>query len=155
MDMKKVFDSIYSISIPKNAKFITDNLIEATFDSPYNALNDTTTTVSIIDTKNLEQYPILIHNDSESLTGYSSSGDIKAVLRQIPHQKLMPSSVPKFKEKVTILEIIKGQRIIMRKILDENYCYFTKHKTISNEIVFSPDDKKICLFRVHYFFDII
>jgi acylaminoacyl-peptidase len=144
MDMKKVFDSIYSISIPKNAKFITDNLIEATFDSPYNALNDTTTTVSIIDTKNLEQYPILIHNDSESLTGYSSSGDIKAVLRQIPHQKLMPSSVPKFKEKVTILEIIKGQRIIMRKILDENYCNFTKHKTISNEIVFSPDDKKIC-----------
>ena len=58
----------------------------------------------------------------------------------------MPSSINKnkIKEKSSILEIIKDQEIIRRKILDENYNNPTRLETISNEIEFSSEDKKLC-----------
>ena len=146
--MKKTFDSINNLLIPTTAKFISNTKIQITFSSPFNELNDSSTFMSIYDlTKNnFEQSLIPIHNDSEILTGYSSTGDLRAIFRQINYSKLMPSSVNKnkIKEKISVLEIIKGQEIIERKILDENYNNPTKHETISNEIVFSPDNKKIC-----------
>ena len=146
--MKKIFDSINNLLIPTTAKFISNSKIQIIFSSPFNELNDSSTFMSIYDltNNNYEQSLIPIHNDSEILTGYTSTGDIRAIFRQINYNKLMPSSVQKnkVKEKISILELIKGQEIIERKILDENYNNPTKHETISNDIAFSPDDKKLC-----------
>jgi hypothetical protein len=146
--MKKIFDSINNLLIPTTAKFISNSKIQIIFSSPFNELNDSSTFISIYDLENnnYSQSLISIRNDSEILTGYTSKGDIRAIFRQINYNKLMPSSVNKnkIKEKISILEIIKGQEIIERKILDENYNNPTSHETISNEIIFSPDDKKLC-----------
>ena len=62
----------------------------------------------------------------------------------------MPSTVTKIKnqEKVSVLEIMKDQMIIDRIILDENYNEPTTHNTISNEIVFSPDDKHLSIWNI-------
>ena len=145
MEMKKVFDMINNIPIPKEAKFIDDKRIEVTFNAPFNELDENSSTISILrtDLSELEE-PILIYNDSEGLTTYSSDGKKRAILRQIPFQKTMPSSVSKYKEKVTILEIFENQKIIKRKILDENFSDFTKHSSISNGLLFSPNNKKLC-----------
>ena len=145
-DLKKSFDSINNILIPSNARFISDSKIQVTFSSPFNSLNDSSTYISIFDTQTLNQSPIAIHNESEILIGYSSTGDIRAILREINYSKYMPSTVHKNKkkEKVTILEIIKGQEILDRKILDNNYNDIPKHNTISNGIIFSPDNTKLC-----------
>ena len=146
--MKKIFDSINNLLIPTTAKFISNSKIQITFSSPFNELNDSSTFISIYDLENNNYYQFLtpIHNDSEILTGYTSTGNMRAIFRQINYNKLMPSSInnKKIKEKISILEIIKDQEIIERKILDENYSNPTRHETISNEITFSPDDKKLC-----------
>ena len=55
----------------------------------------------------------------------------------------MPSTVPQFQEKVSILEIFQNQQILNRKILDEDYSNFTTHPSISNGLVFSPNDKNL------------
>ena len=143
-DIKKTFDTINNILLPTSAKFINDSKIQVKFSSPFNELNDSSTFVSIIEINTQNQIPI--HNDSEILEGYSSKGEIRVILREINYNRLMPSTVckNKQKEKVTILEIIKGQEILERKILDENYNNIPTHNAISNGIQFSPDDKKIC-----------
>ena len=145
MEMKKVFDMINNIPIPKDAKFIDDKRIEVTFNAPFNELDENSSTIAILrtDLPELEE-PILIYNDSEGLTCYSSDGKKRAILRQIHFEKTMPSTVSKFKEKVSILEIFENQKIISRKILDENFANFTKHPTISNGLLFSPNNQKLC-----------
>ncbi len=66
-----------------------------------------------------------------------SDGKKSAIFRQISHKKIKPSTIPKFKEKVSILEISQNHQIINRIILDENYSNFTIHPSISNDLVFS------------------
>ena len=142
----KIFNSINNKLIPTTAKFINDSKIQITFSSPFNALNESSKFVSILDLNSKDLNPIPISNNSEIFEGYSSTGEMRAILREINYNKLMPSTVYKNKknEKVTILEIINKQEIIHRKILDENYNNIPRHNTISNSIMFSPDDKKIC-----------
>ena len=145
-DIKNTFNSINNLLIPKSAKFITESKIQIKYSSPFNELNETSTYISFIDInyKNIPQIPIPY--TSEIFEGYSSSGEIRAILREINYNKLMPPTVIKNskKEKVILLEIIKVQKILDRKILDENYNNIPTHYTLSNEILFSPDDKKIC-----------
>ena len=145
MEMKNIFDMVNNIPIPADAKFIDEKRIEVTFNSPFNELDENSKTISILrtDLSELEE-PFLIHNDSECLTSYSSDGKYRAILRQIPFEKTMPSTVSKTKEKVTIIEVFNGQKIISRKILDEDFSTFTNHPTISNGLVFSPNNKKLC-----------
>ena len=145
-EKKKIFDSINNILIPIKAKFITESKIQATFSSPFNSLNDSSTYISFIDINNPNNSNPPIYNNSEIISGYSSTGEIRAIIKQINFNKFMPSTVTKIKnkEKVSVLEIMKDQMIIDRIILDENYNDPTTHNTISNEIVFSPDDKNIC-----------
>ena len=145
MEIKKVFDIINNIPIPTDAKFIDNKRIEVTFSSPFNELDETSSIVSILKTDSSEiEEPILIHNDSEELTSYSFDGKKRAVLRKVPYQKTMPSTVPKYKEKISIIEVFEDQRIIGRKLLDEDFCNYTKHSTISNGLIFSPNDEKLC-----------
>ena len=145
MEIKKVFDIINNIPIPTDAKFIDNKRIEVTFSSPFNELDETSSIVSILKTDSSEiEEPILIHNDSEELTSYSFDGKKRAVLRKISYQKTMPSTVPKYKEKISIIEVFEDQRIIGRKLLDEDFCNYTKHSTISNGLIFSPNDEKLC-----------
>ena len=80
-DLKKSFDLINNILIPSNARFISDSKIQVTFSSPFNSLNDSSTYISIFDTQTLNQSPIVIHNESEILIGYSTTGDIRAIIR--------------------------------------------------------------------------
>ena len=143
--MKEVFNMINNIPIPTDAKFIDDKRIEVIFNAPFNELDENSSTISFLrlDLPEFEE-PILSYNDSESLTTYSLDGKRRAILRQISHQKTMPSTVQKFEEKVSILEIFENQLIISRKILDEDFANFTKHPTISNGLVFSPNSKKLC-----------
>ena len=143
MEMKNIFDLVNNIPKPTDAKFIDDKRIEVTFNAPFNEIDENSSTISFLrtDLSDLEE-PILSYNDSESLTTYSIDGKKRAILRQIPYQKSMPSTVPKFKEKVSILEIFENQQIISRKVLDEDFANFTKHPSISNGLVFSPNDKK-------------
>ena len=131
--MKEVFNMINNIPIPTDAKFIDDKRIEVIFNAPFNELDENSSTISFLrlDLPEFEE-PILSYNDSESLTTYSLDGKRRAILRQISHQKTMPSTVQKFEEKVSILEIFENQLIISRKILDEDFANFTKHPTISN-----------------------
>ena len=145
MEMKNIFDLVNNIPKPTDAKFIDDKRIEVIFNAPFNEIDENSSTISFLrtDLPDLEE-PILSYNDSESLTTYSFDGKKRAILRQIPYQKSMPSTVPKFKEKVSILEIFENQQIISRKVLDEDFANFTKHPSISNGLVFSPNDKKIC-----------
>ena len=145
MELKKVFDMINNVPIPTDATFIDDKRIEVTFNSPLNELDENSKTISILrtDLHELEE-PIFIHNDSEGLTTYSDDGKIRAVLRQIPYKKTMPSTVVKYKEKVTIMEVFEGQKIISRKILEEEFSDFTDHPSISNGLAFSPNNKKLC-----------
>ena len=143
--MKTTIDSINNILIPTDASFIDDKRIEVKFNCPFNELDENSSTISYLNTDSNEiNSPITFHNDSESITAYSSDGKIRAVLRKIPYQKTMPSSVKKVKEQVSLIEIFCGQKIINRKILDEEFATFTKHPTISNGIQFSNDNKKIC-----------
>ena len=95
------------------------------------------------DLSELEE-PILSYNDSEGLTTYSSDGKKRAILHQISHKKIKSSTIPKFKEKVSILEIFQNQQIINQIILNENYSNFTTHPSISNSLAFSQNDKKLC-----------
>ena len=95
------------------------------------------------DLSELEE-PILSYNDSECLTTYSSDGKKRAILHQISHKKIKSSTIPKFKEKVSILEIFQNHQIINRIILHENYSNFTILTSISNGLVFSQNDKKLC-----------
>ena len=145
MEMKKVFDLINNIPKPTDAKFIDDKRIEIIFNAPFNELDENSSTISFLrlDLPEMEE-PILSYNDSESITTYSFDGKKRAILRQIPYQKSMPSTVPKFKEKVSIIEVFENQQIIARKTLDEDFANFTKHTSISNGLNFSPDNKKLC-----------
>ena len=145
-DIKNTFNSINNLLIPKTAKFITEFKIQIKYSSSFNELNETSTYISLVDINYKNIPPMPIPYISVIFEGYSSNGEIKAILREINYNKLMPLTVCKNskKEKVTILEIIKGQEILDRKILDENYNNIPTHHTISNEILFSPDDKKIC-----------
>ena len=145
MEIKKIFDEINNIPKPTDAQFIDDKRIEVIFNAPFNELDENSSTISFLrlDLPELEE-PILSYHDSESLTSYSLDGKKRAVLRQISHQKTMPSTVQKFKEKVSIIEIFENQQILGRRILDEDFGNFTKHPTISSGLNFSPDSKKIC-----------
>ena len=143
--MKDFFKMVNNIPMPQDAKFIDDKRIEVTFKAPFNELDENSSTISFLrtDLPELEE-PILSYNDSEGLTTYSFDGKKRAILRQIPYKKTMPSTVPKFKEKVSILEIFQNQQILNRIILNEDYSNFTTHPSISNGLVFSPNDKKLC-----------
>ena len=144
MEMKKIFDLVNNIPKPTDAKFIDDKRIEVIFNAPFNELDENSSTISFLrlDLPEIED-PILSYNDSESLTAYSFDGKKRAILRQIPHQKSMPSTVPKFKEKVSIIEVFENQQVLARKILEEDYANFTKHTSISNGLNFSPNNKKL------------
>ena len=113
MEIKKIFDEINNIPKPTDAQFIDDKRIEVIFNAPFNELDENSSTISFLrlDLPELEE-PILSYHDSESLTSYSLDGKKRAVLRQISHQKTMPSTVQKFKEKVSIIEIFENQQIL-------------------------------------------
>ena len=99
--MKKIFDSINNLLIPTTAKFISNTKIQIIFSSPFNESNDSSTFISIYDLENnnYSQSLIHIHNDSEILTGYTSTGNMRAIFRQINYNKLMPSSINNKKNK--------------------------------------------------------
>ena len=127
MEMKKIFDLVNNIPKPTDAKFIDDKRIEVIFNAPFNELDENSSTISFLrlDLPEIEE-PILSYNDSESLTAYSFDGKKRAILRQIPYQKSMPSTVSKFKEKVSIIEVFENQQVLARKILEEDFANFTK-----------------------------
>ena len=92
-EKKKIFDSINNILIPIKAKFITESKIQATFSSPFNSLNDSSTYISFIDINNPNNSNPPIYNNSEIISGYSSTGEIRAIIKQINFNKFMPSTV--------------------------------------------------------------
>ena len=89
--MKTTIDSINNILILTDATFIDDKRIEVKFNCPFNELDENSSTISYLNTDSKEiNSPITFHNDSESITAYSSDGKIRAVLRKIPYQKTCP-----------------------------------------------------------------
>ena len=127
MEIKKIFDEINNIPKPTDAQFIDDKRIEVIFNAPFNELDENSSTISFLrlDLPEIEE-PLLSYHDSEILTSYSLDGKKRAVLRQISHQKTMPSTVPKFKEKVTIIEIIDIRKYLKALFILYSKCHIIK-----------------------------
>lgn len=143
MEIPKIFEEVDSLSIPSNAQFINEHLVQATFQSTFGELGQLATTSAILCTE-CDNQPIYRHfNDTELLSGYSRDGKLRAVLRQVPFAKNMPPSTTKTEENVVILEVMEGQKVVARKILPDTLGKATTHPNINNGLIFSPDNRYI------------
>lgn len=143
MEIPKIFQEADQFAIPIGAKFITEQLVHAKFSETFSELGQAATTYSILCT--LEEKPEVYRqfNDTEVIAGFSKDGKLRASIRHVPFAKNMPPSTQKVEENVALLEIMDGQKLVVRQILSDKVGKPTTHPNLTNGIVFSPDNKYI------------
>ena len=145
MEIKEAFSKVDSFAYPNKSCFINENKVLVTYTYTNSLLGKQENSISILSTKTDENdFVTRTYADSEALSTYSSDGKIKAVLRSLKFSPKMPVSTSKATEdSVSVLEISQGQRIIAKKLLNEENGNFMIHPTITSGLLLSPDNSKV------------
>ena len=143
MEIKEAFAKVDSFAFPSNSQFVGESTALVQFTYTNSSLGKNENSLSFIPLEN-PSFQQRMYCESEALKAYSADGKIKAVIKSIKYSKKMPLSITKATEEtVSVLEVSNGQRIIAKKILDENNGNFTVHPTISSGLQMSPDCTKL------------